>query len=253
MSPFNKQRNKRSDFFEHPLIRFIGVALFVLVAWLIFRSIVSKHTEEVPAVYGDVVESAFHSRRSLMSKVAELETTINSYEARLSELSVLQSENDALKGELGRGPDVRGTIAHVLTFPNRSFYDTMAIDAGSEDGIVLDQTAYAFGEIALGTISQVRPHSATVLLFSAPNRETTGTATGSDVSVTLIGRGNGEYEVRMPRDMHFDTGGMIAYQSIHTAIIAQIEKIITDPRDPFQRLLAKAPVNLQALKWVIVK
>ena len=73
------------------------------------------------------------------------------------------------------------------------------------------------------------------------------------MALKLLGRGNGEYEVHMPRDIRFDVGSIIAYQSSTPTILAQIERIVTDPRDPFQRLLAKAPVNLQALKWVIVK
>lgn len=155
--------------------------------------------------------------------------------------------------ELARGIEPKGKLAHVLTEPNRSFYDTIVIDGGSTIGIHEGQIAYAFDSVALGTVSAVTPTTATVLLYSAPERETPGTSVGSDVTVTLIGRGGGEYEVRMPRDVRFEVGGMIAQQSINVANLARIEKIVTDPRDPFQRLLAKAPVNLQALKWVIIR
>jgi cell shape-determining protein MreC len=127
------------------------------------------------------------------------------------------------------------------------------IDAGSVEGVSIGQHVFAFDSIAVGVVTGLDTHNATVELYSAPGRETTGTATGNNVAVTLIGRGGGEYEVHLPRDVHFDIGESIAYQSTTSAILAQIEKITTDPRDPFQRLLAKAPVNLNALKWVIVK
>ena len=90
-------------------------------------------------------------------------------------------------------------------------------------------------------------------LFSAPGKTTSGTAAGNDVGVTLIGRGGGEYEVRIPRDVEFVVGELIAHQSSTTRVLAEIERIATDPRDPFQRLIAKAPINLQALEWVIVR
>ena len=129
----------------------------------------------------------------------------------------------------------------------------MVIDAGSAEGVSEGAVAYAFDSIALGTVASLDSHRAVIQLYSSPGRQTSGTAEGSETTITLIGRGGGEYEVRMPRDMHFSIGELISYQSIESAILAKIERIATDPRDPFQRLLAKAPVNLNALKWVIVR
>jgi hypothetical protein len=57
----------------------------------------------------------------------------------------------------------------------------------------------------------------------------------------------------MPRDIVFEQGGIITEQTLKLNTIAVIQKIVTDPRDPFQRLLAKVPVNLQTLKYVVVK
>lgn len=251
MSQFNTQNRKRS---RRPMLvgGVVGIVAIGII-WLIVRSLSARIITSVPTVTGDQVSHAFLSKRALMSRVTELETTIASYDAQLSNLALLEHENAALKAELGRGIEPKGKLAHVLTEPNRSFYDTLIIDGGSDSGIHEGQIAYAFDSVALGTISAVTPTTATVLLYSAPERETPGTSVGTDVTVTLIGRGGGEYEVRMPRDVRFEVGGMIAQQSIHVANLARIEKIVTDPRDPFQRLLAKAPVNLQALKWVIVR
>ena len=217
------------------------------------RILIAHKGNMVPAVYGDVAELSLLTRKMLIHKVSTLETKITSYDAQVSELALLRDENNKLKAELGRDEADKGALAHVLTLQNRSFYDTFVIDAGTAEGIMEGQTVYAFDSVALGTIARADDHSSIVSLYSAPGRETAGTAQGTDVAVTLTGRGNGEYEVRMPRDVHFDIGSMIAYQSMQTSVIAQIERIVGDPRDPFQRLLAKAPVNLQALKWVIVK
>lgn len=117
----------------------------------------------------------------------------------------------------------------------------------------MGQTVYGFGSIALGTISDAAVDHATVSLFSTSGRETSGNVGSGNVAVTLIGRGGGEYEVRLPRDLAFTVGDLVSYQSVHTAVLAEIERIVTDPRDPFQRLIAKTPINLQALKWVIVR
>ncbi len=251
MSPYKTTRRNQNP--ATIALRIVGIIASVAALVFIARFLVKSQVQVIIPLYPDSFDTALMSRRQLVAKTNELQSTLDSYNAQSANLSLLESENAALKAELGRDPESRGILAHVLTVPNRSFYDTFVIDAGSAEGIQVDQQVYAFNAIALGTVSQVSEHNAVVTLFSAPGTETSGTAVGSDVAVTLIGRGGGEYEVRMPRDVHFEIGSAIALQSVYPAVLAEVQKIITDPRDPFQRLLAKAPVNLTALKWVVVR
>ena len=242
------QYRKRSQFNQKKLI--IGAILFGVA---IVFSIGIHYVAFSKPVYPDVSRTMILSRANLQKQITALQTTVESYKASQSQLTVLQTENDQLKAELGRPDHMQGTLATVLFTPGRSLYDTFIIDAGSADNIKVGQTAYAFGSVALGTVSAVRDHDATVLLVSNPNRETSGTVTGDNVAITLIGRGAGEYEVHMPREVKFQIGEPIQLQSTKPYVLAEIKDIETDPRDPFQRLLAKVPVNLQNLKWVIVE
>ncbi|HEY0980177.1 MAG TPA: rod shape-determining protein MreC [Candidatus Paceibacterota bacterium] len=251
MSQYKTTRRKQNPL--NILLRVAGIVVAVVAVVFIARALVKSQAQAIIPLYPDSFDTALMSRKQLSTKLYELQSTLDSYNSHIAGVSLLQSENTALKAELGRDPQSRGILAHVLTVPNRSFYDTFVIDAGSMQGVQVEQQAYAFNAIALGTVSSVSDNTAVVTLFSAPGRETSGTAVGSDVAVTLIGRGGGEYEVRMPRDVHFDIGSAIALQSVYPAVLAEVQKIITDPRDPFQRLLAKAPVNLTALKWVVVR
>ncbi len=246
MSPYRNTKKKQSLFI------LFGALLFGVLLWFIVSWISSFRGTTVP-VYGDTLSLTTHSKQSLIKKVVALQTQLDVQGASLVSLSTLEKENEALKAEFGRTDVVKGLLARVVVPPGRSLYDTLIVDMGSEEGVTVGQSVYAFGSIALGTVSEMTEHTATVLLYSASGRETAGTATGSDIAVTLIGRGAGEYEVRMPRDISFQEGGVITEQSMSIHPLATIQKIVTDPRDPFQRLLAKAPVNLQTLKWVIVK
>lgn len=237
----------------HPWLR-IGIVIVGIVVLIVGISTVAKKLfSKVPPVYGGIMSDQLLSKKALISKVAALQSTLTGYDAQMVNVQQLENENAALKEELGRHPNEKGVLAHVVTLPNRSFYDTLLLDGGSAEGISVGQVVYAFNSVALGTVTDVTAHAATVSLYSAAGKQTSGTAVGSDVSVTLVGRGGGEFEVQLPRDVPFTVGQVVSLQSINVASIAQIEKIITDPRDPFQRLLAKVPVNLQALKWVIVK
>lgn len=253
MSSFNTTNNRKRTTLRDYIFRGIGIAIGIVLVWFIVRMFMSKKASSIQPITGASIYHTLSPKRALVSRITELETTLASYDSLLQTAELQRQENELLKKELGRIPTPRGTLAHVLTPPSRSFYDTFIIDGGTDQGIVVGHTVYAFDSIAIGTISAVEDTSATVLLYSAAGRETSGTAMGNSVAVTLIGRGGGEYEVHLPRDVHFEIGELIAYQSTDSSILAQIEKITTDPRDPFQRLLAKAPVNLQALKWVIVR
>ncbi len=245
MSQFRKNKTINWKFI-------ISLVICFFIFWFLFSWIKKFRGVSAP-IYSDVVSLALESKQSLVKKVTALQSSLDAQSASLSTLASLQKENEDLKKELGREDHVSGTLARVVVPPNRSIYDTLVLDVGDSHNIAVGQKVYAFGAIALGTISQVSENSSVVLLYSSPNRETVGSVSGSDLNITLIGRGSGEYEVRMPRDIAFSEGSVITDQSLALYPIATIQKIITDPRDPFQRLLAKAPVNLQTLKWVVVK
>jgi len=228
-----------------------AILLGVCGLFFAFRGIFSS--VPLSPLHADDLREGLNSKRELRLKIDELEMSLGEYRAAFDQAELLRTENESLKAELNRTFEHGGTLARVLLSPERTLYDTMIIDAGSKNGVVEGQVVYAFGSIALGTISRADVLQSTVLLFSAPDRQTVGTAEGSDVAITLIGRGTGEFEVRMPRDVHFTVGELVSYPSVATAVLAKVERIITDPRDPFQRLLAKAPVNLNALKFVVVR
>ncbi len=233
------------------VLRIIGAVFSVLIIFIVVRMFLGSRN--IPSLHADELRMGFETKKTLIAKINELQNTIDTYKTATELAPLLQEENATLKAELGRAVSGDGVLARVLTGANRNFYNTIVIDAGTLDGISEGMTVYAFDAIALGTVTDVKEHRAVAQLFSAGGTETAGTAEGSDISLTLIGRGGGEYEVHMPRDVQFSIGEAISYQSTNVAILAKIEKIITDPRDPFQRLLAKAPVNLNALKFVIVK
>ncbi|HWC57443.1 MAG TPA: rod shape-determining protein MreC [Candidatus Paceibacterota bacterium] len=252
MSSFKPKRYTHRQSLLRSLAGVGATVAGILLLWFVAQKIFYT-TRRIPPIDTATLPDMLLSKRALVKKIASLQATIDANTAALVTAEELRTENDQLKAALGRTPVPTGVLAHVMTPPNRSFYDTMLIDAGTDDGVNVGQVVYTFDTIALGTVTAVAPDHATVLLFSAPGQTTSGSAQGSNVAVTLIGRGGGEYEVRIPRDVNFSVGDVVTYQSVPTAVIAQIAQIITDPRDPFQRLIAKAPVNLQTLKWVTVR
>lgn len=196
----------------------------------------------------------FQSKQASARKIEELTTKLYEQESALATLALLQKENRELKELFGRTPQDPGILASVIALPSQSLYSTLVLDAGFEQGVEVGMVVSAFDATELGVIDSVTKDQSIVRLYSSPGTEIAGTIVGaSDTTVKLIGRGGGEYEVRIPRELVFDPGMLIITQSVFPKPLAQIEHISTDPRDPFQRILAKTPVNIENTRWVTIK
>jgi cell shape-determining protein MreC len=244
------QFRKRNNTILQTIFFVIGIAFLFLFSRHIrsfLYQFVSPLTLSEPGYF-------FTSKQKFVRTIEELKTTLAEQSARMEEFSLLETENARLKELLGRYPDSPGILANIVASPRQSPYATLVLDAGSQEGISVGMSVSAFDATEIGTIDSVTEHASIVLLYSSPGREIAGTIVGGDdTTVTLVGRGAGEYEVRMPRELVFDPGMLIITQSVNPQPLAKIERVITDSRDPFQRLLAKIPINLQNTRWVIVR
>ncbi len=246
MLPFRK---KKKPLFRVFFLTVIGIGAL----WGIVTPLRTYRGAVLPISH-EVVYLQSLSKQSLIKKIQAQQSELERLLALQAENAVLVKENEMFKLEFDRSDSKKeGILARVITLPDKSLYDTMIVDAGEDQGVSVGQTVYAFGAVGLGTVSSVGKQQSTVLLFSAPGRETAATTTENTINVTLIGRGGGEYEIRMPRDVVFHEGDVVTEQTIHSAPLATVQKIVGDPRDPFQRLLAKMPLNIQNISWVFIR
>jgi hypothetical protein len=141
----------------------------------------------------------------------------------------------------------------VLAKPNQSIYDTLLIDIGINHGVKVGDKVFASGNIPIGTIREVYPSSAKVVLFSNSGEVTSVIVSGKNVSMELVGRGGGNFEMTMPRDFTLLKGDQVVLPSINNHVVAIVETIISDSRDAFQKAILVSPVNFQQLKFVQVE
>ncbi len=191
--------------------------------------------------------SVFNENENLKKENTELKLTMIDYQ-------VLKNENNQLKELFGRvSSSSEFIISSILTRPNRSPYDTIIIDAGSEVGIAEGDRVYAGVDIPIGEISKVYPDASLVLLYSNPGQITEGLLDGSNASVELLGRGGGNFEMTIPLDLASDKGMSVVLPGIKSEILAVIDAVISVPTDPVKKVILHSPVNIQSLKWVQVK
>jgi cell shape-determining protein MreC len=191
--------------------------------------------------------SVFRDNDRLLGENAELNNSMIDYQ-------VLKSENDQLRELLGRIPETsKFTLATILAKPNRSPYDTIIIDIGSNSGVEIGQRVYANASIPLGQISKVNDKTSLVMLYSNPGQKTEVILDGSNASVELVGRGGGNFEMIIPLELSANKGWAVLLPNTSTEVIAIIEEIISTPTDPIKKVLLRSPINIQSIKWVQVK
>jgi len=195
----------------------------------------------------------FTSKNSLYLQNQNLQSQLNQEETRISNYNSLLLENDNLKEILGRKDTKEPAIlAAILSKPNRSIYDTLIIDAGTKEGIKEGDTVFALGNVPIGRIALAYSNSSKVILFSNSGEKTQAVVLGINIFMELVGRGGGNFEMIMPKDFILQKGDQVVMPGINPYLLAVVERIIFDPRDPFVKALLASPVNVQELKFVEV-
>jgi cell shape-determining protein MreC len=167
---------------------------------------------------------------------------------------ILEKENIELKELLGRLPvNNNFVLGNILTKPNQSPYDTLIVDIGMEQGINQENKVYAYGTLPIGYISKAYEKNSLISLYSNPGQKTEGFINDTNISVELIGRGGGNFEMIIPMELIIENKTAIYLPGPKSEIIAIVEEIISSPSDPYKKVILRSPVNVQNLKWVQVK
>ena len=196
----------------------------------------------------------FVSKSSLFSQNESLQSQLRDEETRTLNYNTVLAENESLKEILGRVNTKKNMVlVAILSKPNQSPYDTLVLDIGAKQGITVGSMVFAFGNIPLGYITEVFPSSAKVTLFSNAGEKTQAIITNKNIFFELVGRGGGNFEMILPRDITLQKGDLVTMPGINPYTLAIVETVISDPRDPFTKALLSSPVNVQELKFVEVE
>ena len=199
------------------------------------------------------ISSFFYSKNILLENNINLRLDLNEKETMLSNYNSILAENIQMKEILGRKIEKTNmVISTILSKPNHSLYDTLIIDTGAKNGISEGKRVFAFGNIPIGRIAEVYSDSSKVILFSNPG-ERTEVVVGKDIFMQVIGRGGGNFEMNLVKDIVLEKGMEVVLPGIHPYVLGIVETIISDPRDFFQKALLISPVNIQELKFVEVE
>lgn len=247
--------------------RSILIGAFVLVFIILISYFLHSSLQNGFQIFGRQIWKAGNNTDNFISKISYIFKTKKSLEeensllkqelleaqTRNTDRETLYQENLALKDTLGRKPEGNFVLATVLAKPNVSLYDTLILDIGQDEGIQEKAEVFAYGSVLIGEVESMSSKTSTVKLFSTPGNKFTARVTGTNVDVDVVGRGGGNFEMTLPRDVIVPPGTEIFIPGIVPHVIGLSGKTISDERDPFQKIILTTPININELNIVLVR
>jgi cell shape-determining protein MreC len=193
------------------------------------------------------------SDSSASSQVEQLQMQLASTTAMLADRDMLYQENLALKAALGRSANQPLLLAAVLMRPPETPYDTLMLDAGSDQGVVVGDQLSAGGEVVIGTVAQVYPTTARAVLYSAPGQSFSAVLTSGDaagVPITVTGQGGGSMLATVPAGTPAVVGESVVFPGVAGGFSGTISAVVAKTGDSFETLYLHLPVDPLALRFV---
>ena len=202
--------------------------------------------------FGQNIKGYFQSKKSLNVSNQFLKEENLKLSARAMRADILEKENSELLNFLGRKQETDFLIAAILFRPPMSDFDTFVIDSGAKEGIQKGMKVTAYGDLILGEISEVFENSGKVRLFSYDGVWTDVLFQKTNLSAAALGRGGENFEITLAKDVIIELGDKILTTDLQPLILGEVQKIIKNESEPFQKIYFRYPLNLNELRYVYI-
>ncbi len=169
--------------------------------------------------------------------------------------SEVEKENSELRNLAITVPAAKNLVrAKVIAKPDFLPYDLVVIDVGSErlPKLKIGQLVFLSSEVVIGQVVYVSPTYAKVRLFSSAGNQVPVVIGAKNLPAVAAGLGSGNFSLSLPRGVDIRVGDTIKTTLIGSYLLGTVAQIEKQPNDPFQQLIAKTPLNLYELSWVLL-
>ena len=193
------------------------------------------------------------SKRKLASENIKLKRDLERIYLNFAELETLKEENLALKEEFGREKSGKRILAYVLKSPGHSPYDTFILDTGEKHGVKKGDKVYLWGSnAALGYIEEVFFGTSLARLYSSPGEKMEAELISANLIVTLEGRGGGNFEVKLPKNVRVAAGDLVGLPGYGNPILGAVGTVDSDITQSLQQAVIRSLVNVQEIDKVFI-
>ncbi|MHB1118234.1 MAG: rod shape-determining protein MreC [Minisyncoccota bacterium] len=246
--------------------KFLTLTALVLLSVLVLsygpvRSMISRTVYLVaPGVWelGGITASRwnifwgeFRLKRSLVYENSLLREELARMQVQVLDRNLLEEHVRELEEKLGRAGSDDRVAARVLSGAGRAPYDTLIVDAGTDQDVLIgDRVVYA-GMGVIGTVAEAYPDSAKVVLFSSPGEEVTVVIGEQAIPAVARGRGMGNFEAKIPQGSAVFLGENVLVDG-GDLILGTVGAIEEEPSEPFMRVYFRTPFNIATVRSVEV-
>jgi len=209
-----------------------------------------KDTIKIPFVK---VGQFFSFKTTLINRNIELEQELMSLRLKTFDYDVVVQENESLKNNLGRAPETSNIFSKVLSKPPVSPYDTLVLDVGSIDGVVLGSKVYTSNNIIIGLIKNVTSKTSLVELFSSSNQEQELMLARTGAFFAINGRGGGNLQLEVPKDTDVMWGDTFVYPGLKTSVVGSVYYIDSSSQSSFKTVYIRLLANIFEVKSVFIE
>lgn len=224
------------------LVVAVVVVMFAILIGPYIRDVVASFLSRIPEEYAVLPRSVLVSRLA----AAETEVLHTRYQSILYQDALRRIQK--LETELELRPQSAYLAARVLAAPPRMHYDTLLIDSGESEGVMVGDTVSVEG-MALGTVTELSTHSSLVELYSSPGRTLDAEVGSGAGTIVVYGVGGGALEALMPGDLEVRVGDVV--RDIRTGyVFGVVVSVVHRETDTEQYVSIALPVAPGAISVV---
>lgn len=252
---YRYDRNKKNK-------RFVYVAGSVLLALLLFSPLYSilfssvqkvaiaswEERNDINARASNFIQS-LASRQSIIEKNNQLQQEVKRLEIDNLRTRYLADQLEMVSGYAEQNI----TPASILDYGSLAVYDHVIINQGLDNGVNIGDTVFTSGSVTIGFINEVYSQSARVMLYSNVGQSISGILYPHSEAMIAKGNGGGNFIIESPREINVEIGDIFYSLNQPNNIIAVVEHVDFDPRDPFKQVYLRYPVNIKQHQIVGIK
>lgn len=197
-------------------------------------------------------DSALRAKQALVIENDQLKQRLVALEASLANHQILETDNQLLRQEIGLVHlPTAVTVVEILSHPWNSPFDII-LAALPEGGTAARDSLVTFKQdVWAGNVIAQTGKVVKIKLISAPGSQIPVLIGPNNVPALAVGKGNGNLEVALPRNLEFGLGDLVvAADASRPQLVGTIGAIDKDPGESLQTILIRTPINLSFVHYL---
>lgn len=182
----------------------------------------------------EVFPSYLRSKSEMAKEIEDLKKKQSTEASTKLTVERLVEENSRLRNLLGVEKSEERIVAGVVAQSPNLIYDTLQIDKGLKQGVVVGAPVYSGFDNVIGIISRVANNFSFVELFTSPDFETNAFILDINVFSKMTGEGGGVAKIHLPQGVDLKKGQIVLLPGLAGGVYGEVAWVDSSPTQPEQ-------------------